>query len=102
VNCTANVELPNCTADCKGPTGAVFCGSPPQYVDLADVASDCITYLESQGITISTTCTLGSGCTSGCSAAPTVGAVDDRWGTLGVAGLIMGVGLLVSRRKRRA
>jgi hypothetical protein len=90
------------------PTGAVFCGTPPQYVDLASAAQDCLTYLESQGITVSTTCTLGTGCTTNlgvpgasCSATPTLGASEDRWGALGIAGLMMGVGLVVSRRKRR-
>jgi hypothetical protein len=84
------------------PTGAVFCGNPPQYVNIGAVAENCLTYLENQGITTTTTCKLGSGCTTavGCSASPALGATD-RWGALGITGLMVGLGLVVSRRRRR-
>jgi hypothetical protein len=102
VNCTANIAPGECNIDCKAPTGAVFCGTPPQYVDLATAADQCASYLESQGITTTTTCTIGSGCntTVGCSAAPALGSSTDRWGVAGIAGLMMGLGLLVSRRRK--
>jgi hypothetical protein len=111
VNCTANVAPGECNLDCMGPKGAVFCGNPPQYIDLGKTASACVTYLQSQGIQASESCSTstGSGGNAGtscsatvtCAASPDLGA-NDRWGVLGITGLMMGVGLVVSRRRRRS
>jgi hypothetical protein len=105
VNCTSSVELPSCQADCQAPQGALFCDG--QYVDIASASKACIAYLQSQGVSVSETCSSdssGSNCsaTIGCSAAPTLGTGQDRWGMLGITGLVMGLGLAVSRRRRRA
>jgi hypothetical protein len=105
VNCTASVELPTCSADCQSTQGALFCDG--QYVDLVTVTSDCLTYLETHGVTITETCSTssanGTNCTAslGCSAS-SVGTSQDRWGFLGMTGIMMGLGLAVSRRRRRA
>jgi hypothetical protein len=108
VDCTANVVLPSCTADCNGPKGAVFCGNPPQYIDLGKTATACADYLQTKGITASESCSTGTGgkggtscnATVSCAASPGL-ASNDRWGALGITGLMMGLGLAVSRRRRR-
>lgn len=101
-NCTLNVAPGACNVDCMAPSGAVFCNG--QYVNVGKAVNDCLTYLKSQGITVTTTCTVGKGCTTsgGCSATPALGAGRVGWGTFGLAGLLLGVGLARSRRKRRA
>jgi hypothetical protein len=106
VNCTASVAPGECNLDCMGPKGAVFCGNPPQYIDLGKTATACADYLQSQGITASESCSTnasGSSCnaTVSCAASPGL-AGDDRWGALGITGLMMGLGLVVSRRRRRS
>ncbi len=106
VMCTSSVVLPTCTADCQAPQGALFCDG--QYVDLATATTDCINYLESQGVTVTETCSVGSAGGSSCAAslgcsASSVGATNqDRWGFLGITGIMMGLGLAVSRRRRRS
>jgi hypothetical protein len=103
-NCTANLVLPTCQADCKLPQGALFCDG--QYVDVAKAAQACIDYLKSQGVSFSESCSGGTNggttcsATVGCSAAPSLGAAD-RWGVLGISGVVMGLGLVVARRRRR-
>lgn len=101
--CTASGELPSCQTACQSPNGALFCDG--QYIDLEKAAQDCIDYLESQGVTVSSSCTAtasGSSCTSTvtCSAAPALGA-GDRWGLFGMTGLLTALGLVVSRRRSR-
>jgi hypothetical protein len=88
-----------CTVDCKAPTGALFCNG--QYVNITKVPA-CVACLETNGLTVSGSCTLGAGCTGGigCSTSPTLGAAEERWGMFGIAGLVMGLGLAVSRRRR--
>jgi hypothetical protein len=104
--CTVSLQG-GCNTQCEQPQGALFCNG--QYVDIS--ASDfaaCEAYLASQGlqVTTSTTCS-AAGCTTTvggltCSASPALGAVDERLGAGAVAGLMMGLGLFVARRRRRA
>src|SRR6185312_10421256 len=102
-NCVEQVTLPSCQASCELPEGALFCDG--QYIDLTSAGSDCLAYLEAQGFSVSGSCTetlAGASCASSvsCAAAPSVGAASDRWGVAGLTGLMMGLGLLISRRKR--
>jgi hypothetical protein len=96
--CTTNIQG-GCTTACQTPKGALFCNG--QYVDLSSDATSCLNYLESQGISFSGSCN-ANGCsgTLGCSAAPTLGVVDEKLGVGAIAGLMMGLGLLISRRRR--
>jgi len=101
--CVDTVTLPACEASCSLPGGALFCDG--QYISLEKAGQDCVDWLATQGFSLSGSCTAtlsGSACSAavGCSAAPSVGAASDRWGVAGLTGLMMGLGLLVSRRKR--
>jgi hypothetical protein len=78
-------------------------------VSLTD-AADCVTCLEENGFTLtaSTTCTAGAGCetdlgvgSTACAAAPALGSSKDRWGVFGIAGLMVGLGLIASRKRSR-
>jgi hypothetical protein len=104
--CTVMGELPKCTTACATSQGGLFCGG--QYVDIAAAAQSCLDYLQSKGVTASGSCSAStatgtSSCTAsvGCSAAPSLGTAEDRWGVAGITGLMMGLGLAVSRRRRR-
>jgi len=99
-----NVEPAQCQASCTSLEGGLFCDG--QYIDLDKAGSDCVAWLEAQGFSASGSCTAtlgGSACSAsvGCSAAPSLGAASDRWGVAALTGLMMGLGLFVSRRKRR-
>lgn len=93
-----------CTAQCSEPEGALFCDG--QYVDAADNFDACVDYLENGGFLNASgefgcsggECT-GSVSVGGCSAAP--GAIDDGVGVGAIAGLMLGLGMIVSRRRRR-
>jgi hypothetical protein len=103
VKCTADIEG-GCTGSCQSPEGALFCNG--QFVDVGDNAEACLNYLDTLGLTVSGSCTAdasGSSCSAsiGCSAAPGLTS-DDGLGALGIAGMMMGVGLVASRRRRRA
>lgn len=98
--CTGNLQG-GCTTQCATPKGALFCDG--QYVNAGDSAADCLTYLENQGFQTSVTCTVASGCNltgAVCSAGPAVGYADDGVGIAAIAGVMMGLGLVVSRRRR--
>jgi hypothetical protein len=100
--CTANIEG-GCTTQCQTPKGALFCDG--QYVNAGTTADDCLTYLENQGfnVQITTTCD-ATGCAiaaTTCSAGPAIGSARDGLGIGAIAGMMMGLGLVVSRRRRR-
>lgn len=104
LSCSVDLEG-GCKVKCTEPDGALFCDG--QYVNVVGTVDDCISYLESQGLKVnfSASCD-ASGCEAsasvGCSAAPYVGAAaDNRWGVGAIAGLMMGLGMIVSRRRRR-
>lgn len=102
VTCSADLEG-GCKVQCEDPKGALFCDG--QYVNVTGSFDDCVAYLESKGLGFTATggC-VGSSCSGsvavGCSAAPAVGAVDTRAGVGAIAGLMLGLGLFVSRRRR--
>ena len=91
----------------QDPEGALFCGG--QWVDVGADADACINYLETLGldVTFSGSCETdlngSSSCsaTIGCSAAPALTS-DDHLGAIGIAGVMVGLGLAASRRRRRA
>jgi hypothetical protein len=93
-----------CQVACSDPTGALFCGG--QYVDLTNDPSACLAYLASQGFNVAVDCNInpnGSTCTlSGCSATPGIASARDPLGIAGIAGMMVGIGLVASRRRRRA
>jgi hypothetical protein len=103
VKCSADIEG-GCKTQCSEPQGALFCGG--QYVHASDLDA-CVAYLATQGfdVSVDTHCDAG-GCEVsagvGCSATPYVGALGERWGVGAIAGLMMGLGMFVSRRRRRA
>jgi len=104
VKCSADLQG-GCTAACDTPKGALFCDG--QYVDVPGSVDDCINYLEGRGlkVSVSGSCDVTSGtcmASIGCSAANAVGSSTDRWGAGAIAGLMMGLGLVVSRRRRKA
>jgi hypothetical protein len=107
VMCSASLQG-GCEVACDTPRGALFCPDPsgrPQYVNVPGSVDDCIAYLESQGLQVQVTATCdANGCNGsasiGCAAAPNVGA-DSRLGVGAIAGLMMGAGMIVSRRRRR-
>ncbi|MFT3773547.1 MAG: hypothetical protein QM820_49865 [Minicystis sp.] len=106
VKCSVDLEG-GCKVQCSEPRGALFCDG--QYVDITGTVDDCIAYLESKGlgVTVATDCALtpnSSDCnvSVGCSAAPGIGTIDNKAGVGAIAGLMLGVGLVVSRRRRRA
>jgi hypothetical protein len=91
-----------CTAACSAPEGALFCSG--QYIDVTEAAS-CVACLETNGLSFSTTttCIAGKGCTtslSACAATSAVGSSEERWGVFGITGLVMGFGLMISRRRK--
>jgi len=103
LTCSATLEGA-CKVQCQQPKGSLFCGD--QYVDVSGSFDDCVTYLESKGLGFSVTggcvgATCEGSASIGCSAAPSVGAIGDEHGVGAVAGLVMGLGLFVSRRRRR-
>ena len=103
VSCEADLKG-GCEAQCSEPKGALFCDG--QYVDAANI-DDCIAYLATININVSATgsaeCTDGN-CTAegeasiGCSTQP-VGSAPLDVGA--VATLAVGLGFVVSRRRRR-
>ena len=104
--CTVSLQG-GCQTQCEQPQGALFCNN--QYVNIsASNFAACEQYLAEQGLNVTTTTTCGvNGCTTtvgglGCGVAPAVGAVDERLGAGAVAALMMGLGLVVARRRRRA
>jgi hypothetical protein len=104
-SCTVSLQG-GCTASCDDPTGALFCDG--QYVDLGADPSACLAYLASQGFEVAVSCT-SDGCTVsnpiagvGCSAAPGLASTRDPLGIAGIAGMMVGLGLVASRRRRRA
>lgn len=103
VKCTADIEG-GCKVACESPKGALFCNN--QYVDVGDNVDDCLNYLENLGLTVSASCDLSAGgaeCSAniGCSATNTLGSSEDRWGAGAIAGLVMGLGLVASRRRKK-
>lgn len=108
--CSVDLEG-GCKVQCEEPKGALFCTDPSgrkQYVSSSNF-DGCVDYLTTQGLTVNVeaeaTCNAG-GCEVsagvGCSAVPYVGAAGERWGVGAIAGLMMGLGMIVSRRRRRA
>ena len=97
VNCMSTVAAGECSADCATSQGAVFCGNPPQYVDLSTAATDCVTYLESEGIAPDAGPVAVVKKHQGCGSAP---GGEGLGGALEAAGLLLGFGLLVARRRR--
>ena len=78
-----------CTTKCDGPNGGLFCDG--QYIDI-DTIDDCTFSL---GFATTTTGSLSTTC----SAAP---GRDSRSGLPAALGALAGIGLFVSRRRRRA
>jgi hypothetical protein len=104
VSCTADIQG-GCTAACDTPRGALFCNG--QYVDVPGNVDDCLAYLENLGLTVTAECSVtagGSECSAsiGCSAANTLGDGKNGLGAGAIAGLVMGLGLAVSRRRRKS
>lgn len=110
--CTADIKG-GCTADCKAPEGALFCtdqNGREQYVHVNNL-EDCVAYLEANfSIDIKFTASgnvqcSGGTCTSdgtaslGCSTAP-VGSSPLDVGA--IATMAVGLGLVVSRRRRQS
>ncbi len=96
-------EQGGCTAACEEPGVAIFCDG--QFVTASEAAS-CVSCLEDNGFSasVSATCT-GTQCVgsaSVCSASPAIGASQERWGVFGITSLVVGLGLITSRRRRRA
>ncbi|MFO0762196.1 MAG: hypothetical protein U0359_37500 [Byssovorax sp.] len=93
-----------CKTQCEAPEGALFCDG--QYVDVGQSLDDCVAYLQaSLNITVSgyaeckgNTCTAEASASCSCA---TVGASRPPYDLAGLAGAALGVGLLVSRRRRR-
>jgi hypothetical protein len=104
--CSVSLEG-GCNVACSQPTGALFCDG--QYVDLTNDPAACLAYLAAQGFSVNVNCSLnasGSTCNLsnglGCSAAsPGVGSRDPL-GVAGIAGMMIGLGLVASRRRRRS
>ena len=106
VDCSVMLEG-GCKARCEEPQGALFCDG--QYVDIVGNTQDCIDYLTSRGHNVgaSADCSVtvgGSDCnvSVGCSAVPYLGSASDKAGVGAIAGLMLGLGMVVSRRRRRA
>lgn len=99
VDCSASLEG-GCKVDCSEPEGALFCNG--QYVDVGDNVDSCLDALQNIGFGYSVSCT-GTECSAsiGCAAAP-AGSMDTRTGVGALTGLMVGLGMLVSRRRRRA
>jgi hypothetical protein len=103
VQCSADIEG-GCKTQCDEPQGALFCDG--QYVHASNLDA-CIDDLSARGFDVAVEghCDAG-GCEvsvgTGCSATPYVGAAGERWGVGAIAGLMMGLGMMVSRRRRRA
>ena len=107
--CTVDLEG-GCKTQCQTPKGALFCGG--QYVNAGDTIDDCLTYLENQGfdVTVNTTCDTTNGCdvsvgnlgSAACSVGPALGSSRDGLGIGAIAGAMLGLGLVASRRRRRA
>ncbi|APR83619.1 Keratin associated protein 18-4 [Minicystis rosea] len=104
VQCSADLEG-GCKVKCSEPQGALFCDG--QYVDVVGNTQDCIDYLTSRGLNVgaSADCTVtagGSDCSLsvGCSAAPYL--ASEKTGVGAIAGLMLGLGMVVTRRRRRA
>ena len=103
VMCSASLQG-GCTTQCQTPKGALFCDG--QYVDATTTLDDCITYLGNQGFNVQVNATCdANGCAASvttCSAGPAVGAAArDGLGVGAIAGMMIGLGLVVSRRRRR-
>jgi hypothetical protein len=99
--CSASVQG-GCTASCKTPQGALFCNG--QYVDPTQAASCYECLLTNINVSADVGCTDGvcTGTASVCSASPAIGASQERWGVFGITSLVVGLGLITSRRRRRA
>lgn len=103
VKCTTDLQG-GCQVACQSPKGALFCNG--QYVDVAGNVDDCLAYLENLGLTVTAECTVsasGSECSAsiGCSAANTLGEGKNGLGAGAIAGLMMGLGLVVARRRNK-
>ena len=104
VDCTVDLEG-GCKVKCSEPEGALFCDG--QYVNVVGNAQDCLDYLATVGLSVD----IGGHCDGrgcevsagvGCSAAPYMGAINERSGVGAIAGLMLGLGMIVSRRRRQA
>jgi hypothetical protein len=101
LECSAKLEG-GCKVDCEAPEGALFCDG--QYVDVTNI-DECIAYLETQGFNVSANASCNAnGCEAsvGCAASPYIGPANDRLAIGSVAGLMVGLGLVASRRRRRS
>jgi hypothetical protein len=102
-NCVASVAPPECTAACSEPAAAIFCNG--QFVSVSE-ATSCVDCLETNGLSLnaSVSCSGGQcvGSAGVCSATAAVGSSEDRWGVFGITGLVVGLGLLASRRRKSA
>ena len=106
--CTANLEG-GCTAQCQKPEGAVFCDG--QYVDAGNNLDDCVNALKAQlGIEVTGYANASGDCSgntckgeaeAGCSCGPSSVANAPVSETTTFAAFAAGLGLLVSRRRRR-
>ena len=97
-----------CETQCEKPEGGLFCDG--QYVQVTNL-DDCVAYIESQfsidieyeasahGECSGNTCTGEAEANVSCAAAPVGGAPFDVGA---IAAMATGVGLIVSRRRRRA
>lgn len=103
VGCESKLEG-GCKTQCEAPEGALFCDG--QYVDVGQSLDDCVAYLQaSLNITVSgyaecvgNTCTAEATASCSCTTASLATAPFDVGA---VTALAVGVGLLISRRKRR-
>ena len=102
LSCSADLTG-GCTVQCDEPKGALFCDG--QYVDTGNNLDDCVSYLQSTlNIKVSgyASCS-GDSCKAGGTISCAVADVTQSppWSAGAVGGAVVGLGLLVGRRRRR-
>lgn len=96
--CSADLQG-GCDIQCQDPDGALFCDG--QYVNISSGFDNCMAFIKD--LSVNGSCT-GNTCsaTVKCSAAPSPGSDRSPLGAAGVAGMVMAVGLMASRRRRNS
>jgi hypothetical protein len=104
--CEADLQG-GCEAQCTSPDGALFCDG--QYIDAGDQLRNCLDYLEgvlqidvegyasASGECSGNTCSGEAEAGISCSASPSSAS---KSGLGALAGVVLGLGLLVARRRR--